>query len=46
MNINYLAVVVAAIVNMALGSLWYGPIFGKAWIKMMKFSESDMKAAR
>ena len=30
--INYIAVVVAAVANMALGSLWYGPLFGKAWM--------------
>ena len=29
--INYWAVLVAAVVNMVLGSLWFGPVFGKKW---------------
>ena len=31
--INYLAVFVAALVNMVIGSIWYGPLLGKAWMK-------------
>ncbi|MBI3341870.1 DUF1761 domain-containing protein, partial [Candidatus Curtissbacteria bacterium] len=34
-QINYMAVVAAAVVNMVLGFLWYGPLFGKPWMKMM-----------
>lgn len=30
--INYLAVLVAAIVAFVLGWLWFGPVFGKAWM--------------
>ncbi len=30
-SLNYLAVVVAAVVNMIVGSLWFGPLFGKQW---------------
>ena len=44
--INYVAVVVAAVANMGLGFLWYGPLFGKTWIKMMGWSEKDMEAAK
>ncbi len=32
--INYWAVVIAAVVNVILGWLWYGPLFGKSWGKM------------
>ncbi len=32
--INYVAVVVAAIASMILGFLWYGPLFGKQWMKL------------
>lgn len=35
LHINFLAVLVAVIVNFIIGSLWYGPIFGKAWRKEM-----------
>lgn len=41
--VNYLAVLVAAILSMVLGSLWYGPIFGKTWTKMMGWSKADME---
>ncbi len=33
-NINYLAVLVSAVVSMVLGSLWYGPLFGKRWMAL------------
>src|SRR5947207_3505777 len=45
-QINYMAVVAAAVVNMVLGFLWYGPLFGKPWMKMMNFTEEHMKAAQ
>ncbi|MBI2448917.1 DUF1761 domain-containing protein [Candidatus Pacearchaeota archaeon] len=33
-DINYLAVLVAGIVSMVLGSLWYSPVlFGNAWMR-------------
>lgn len=31
-DLNYFAVIVAIVINMALGALWYGPVFGKAWM--------------
>jgi hypothetical protein len=30
-NVNWLAVIVAALVPFVIGSLWYGPLFGKGW---------------
>lgn len=33
--INYLAILLCAIAAVALGFLWYGPLFGKAWMKTM-----------
>ncbi len=35
MDINYLALIVAAIASMVIGSLWYGPLFGKAFMRAM-----------
>jgi len=32
--INYLAVIVAAMASMLIGFVWYGPLFGKAWMKL------------
>src|SRR5690348_2723001 len=34
-HLNYWAILVAVVASMVLGFLWYGPIFGKAWMKEM-----------
>jgi len=35
-SINLLPVIVAAVINMALGMLWYSPfVLGRLWIKSM-----------
>lgn len=39
---NYLAVLVGALINMVVGSLWYSPIlFAKPWMKLIGKSEKD-----
>lgn len=35
MQINYLAILVAAVVSMVIGSIWYGPLFGKKYMHEM-----------
>jgi hypothetical protein len=42
--VNYLAVVIAAVANYVIGSLWYGVIFRKAWLKMSGISEMKVTA--
>ena len=42
-QVNYLAVLVAAILNMILGAIWFGPLFGKKWAKLAGFTEERMK---
>ena len=42
MRVNYGAVLAGMGVNIVLGFLWYGPLFGKAWAGEMGFPE-DMK---
>ena len=39
--INYLAVLAAAVSSMLVGFLWYGPLFGKTWMKLAGVSMSD-----
>ncbi len=35
-HVHYLAVIVAAIINMAVGAAWYSPgLFGKTWSKLI-----------
>lgn len=46
MEINWLAVVVAAVSSFMLGGLWYGPIFGKAWMEQSGITEADIEAAK
>lgn len=42
--INHLAVIVCAILNLALGALWYSPaMFYNAWKKENNFSDDDLK---
>jgi len=31
LDINWLAVVTAAVVTFVVGGLWYGPMFGEIW---------------
>jgi hypothetical protein len=43
MEINYLAVLIAAFVTMIIGALWYSPVlFGNAWMKEMGFTKEDV----
>jgi len=42
-TINFLAVIAAALSTFVLGGLWYSPLlFGKAWMRINNFSESDL----
>lgn len=31
---------------MVVGFLWYGPLFGRQWIRMMNFTQQDMERAK
>jgi hypothetical protein len=43
--INHLAVVVCAILNLALGALWYSPLlFYRAWLGETKLSEAQLRS--
>ena len=46
MAVNLLSVLVSVIAVFILGALWYGPLFGKTWIRLMDFSEKHMKEAK
>jgi len=41
-NINWLSVVAAAVSSFLVGGLWYGPLFGKAWMDAFGFSEEEL----
>ncbi len=42
LQVNYVAIVVAVLVNFILGFIWYTPLFGKTWGKEMGY-DPNMK---
>jgi hypothetical protein len=40
--IDWLAVFAASISAFIIGGLWYGPLFGKAWMNANGFTEEDL----
>lgn len=42
-SLNFWAILAASIVYMVIGALWYGPLFGKQWRRLMGFSDAEMK---
>ncbi len=44
--INYLAVLLAGVSNMVIGFLWYGPVFGKPWMRLMGFTHDKMETMK
>lgn len=42
-NINFLAVIAATLSTFVVGWLWYGPLFGKAWMNAVGLSEEQLK---
>lgn len=44
-EINYVAVVIAAVLNMAIGFFWYSKaLFAKQWMKAIGKTEAEIKA--
>jgi hypothetical protein len=42
-TINWLAVLVAAVSTFLLGGLWYGPLFGRAWMAASGVTEEQAR---
>lgn len=38
----YWDVLLCGVASMILGSLWYGPLFGKTWLRLEGFSKEEM----
>lgn len=43
MDVNYVAVLVAALADFVIGAIWYMPIFGKIWGEMHGFDKLSKK---
>jgi len=41
MQLNYLAILVCSLLSLALGFLWYGPLFGKIWMEISGMNTLD-----
>ena len=42
-TVNYFAVLVCGIISLVVGAIWYGPLFGKAWMTEHGFTEEELK---
>ena len=46
MEINHLVVAGCAVLAMILGSVWFGPIFGKTWMRLNGVDSTDETAVK
>lgn len=44
--INYLAVLLCGIASVVLGSLWYGPLFGKQWMALSGMTHEQIEQGK
>ncbi len=44
-SINWLAVLAGVVVSNALGFLWYGPLFGDRWMRMIGKTRDEIEAS-
>src|SRR5688572_586621 len=43
-QVNYLAVLLAAVASMVVGFFWYGPyLFAKPWMKLMGYTQKSLE---
>lgn len=44
-HVSFLATGLAALAGFMVGSLWYGPLFGKAWQRETGLTQEDLRGA-
>ncbi len=44
--VNYYAILVCGVASLMLGMFWYGPLFGKAWVKQVGITEKELAEGR
>ena len=44
-DVNWIAVVIGGIFNMAFGALWYGPLFGKTWLRVIGKKPDEIQSS-
>ena len=45
LDVNWLAVLLAALAGFVVGGIWYGPVMGKKWMAAVGLTEDDVKNA-
>ena len=45
-DLNYWAILSSALSAFVIGWVWYGPLFGKTWMKLNGFTEEDLKEGK
>lgn len=43
-SVNWLAVVVGTVLSMVIGTLWYGPLFGQLWLKLIEKTADELES--
>jgi hypothetical protein len=43
---NYIGVLVAALGSFFIGFMWFGPLFGKIWMDLMKFTPEHIEEGK
>jgi hypothetical protein len=43
-QVNWIAVVLGAVFSMLLGFLWYGPLFGKLWLRSIGKKQEELSS--
>jgi hypothetical protein len=43
-HLNWIAVLIAALAGFAVGGIWYGPLFGKAWMRESGVTKDNARA--
>ena len=44
LSVKWWALLIGIVVNFIVGMLWYGPIFGKAWMKLVGLTEEQIQS--
>lgn len=42
--VNWLAVLAGTVLSMAMGALWYGPLFGNLWLRLIEKDLEDLES--
>jgi hypothetical protein len=45
-TVNYWAILSGAVLSMAIGAVWYGPLFGKKWMETIGVNSTDAAAVK